>query len=318
MTSSLRYASQGDFWAKRSRLVSRVGKSLVLRLLVAHQAVLVLVSSCLTLAAPRNRATHVITHFNFAEVASPVAYFPTRMMVDGDIGRTRALTGRSVPFPDLALHVPIPLVDLGLLQAQQVLELDDFGLGPVWVLLELDHKDFILLSVLSQPFLCFLSAFDTVADNDSWHIVRRQSSGCLLLLTALWRVFACALNDGHGQAPVLLFLGLGLRHGRSVLGKGGVLLGVLFFSLVGFFTGLFAFLGALKGSCVLLEGGFGSFLQQGVDTLVQVLRRHVIVDDAEAWDVNSALVALCGDFLGLEKLALLLDELNVLSGGATL
>lgn len=41
---------------------------------------------------------------------------------------------------------------------------------------------------------------------------------------------------------------------------------------------------------MLLKGGFGSFLEQGVNTLVQVITRHEVVDDAETGDVNGPLV----------------------------
>ena len=39
----------------------------------------------------------------------------------------------------LSLHVPVPLVDLALLEAQPVLQLHDFRLLPDWILLELNQ-----------------------------------------------------------------------------------------------------------------------------------------------------------------------------------
>ena len=41
---------------------------------------------------------------------------------------------------------------------------------------------------------------------------------------------------------------------------------------------------------MLLEGRFRSFLQKCVDTLVEVIRGHVVIDNAEAGDVDSSLV----------------------------
>ena len=70
---------------------------------------------------------------------------------------------------------------------------------------------------------------------------------------------------------------------------------------------------------MLLERSFGSFLKQCVDTLIEILTGHVIVDDAEPRDEDSAFVVHSVDLVGdLHELALLLDQLDLFSVGPTL
>jgi len=50
--------------------------------------------------------------------------------------------------------------------------------------------------------------------------------------------------------------------------------------------------GTLNRSCMLLEGCFGFLLEKGVDTFVQILARHIVVDYAESIDENSTFIAI--------------------------
>lgn len=43
---------------------------------------------------------------------------------------------------------------------------------------------------------------------------------------------------------------------------------------------------------MLLEGSFRFLLEKGVDTLVQILARHIVVDYAESIDENSTFIAI--------------------------
>ena len=62
---------------------------------------------------------------------------------------------------------------------------------------------------------------------------------------------------------------------------------------------------------MLLQGRLRSFLQKCVDTLVEVVRGHVVVDNAEASDVNSSLIGASIDIIGhFCQLTLLLDHLD--------
>ena len=62
---------------------------------------------------------------------------------------------------------------------------------------------------------------------------------------------------------------------------------------------------------MLLEGRFRSFLQKCVDTLVEVIRGHVVIDNAEASDVDSSLVgAPIGIVSHFCQLTLLLDHFD--------
>lgn len=82
---------------------------------------------------------------------------------------------------------------------------------------------------------------------------------------------------------------------------------------------VFGSLGALKGRCVLLKRCLGSFLEQGVHTLVQVIARHVVVDYTKTLDVHSALVVSRLDVVvDLGELALLLDYFDSFATAPTL
>ena len=41
---------------------------------------------------------------------------------------------------------------------------------------------------------------------------------------------------------------------------------------------------------MLLESRLRSFLQKSVDTLIKIIRGHVVIDNAEASDVDSSLI----------------------------
>mgnify|MGYP000159048476 CR=1 FL=1 len=64
---------------------------------------------------------------------------------------------------------------------------------------------------------------------------------------------------------------------------------------------------------MLLKSRFRSFLQQCVDTLIQVVTGHVVVDDAQSSDKDRTLVATHVYVkVRLAQVALLLNELHVL------
>ena len=70
---------------------------------------------------------------------------------------------------------------------------------------------------------------------------------------------------------------------------------------------------------MLLECSLGSFLQQSIHTLVQVLARHVVVNDTESRDEYGSFVVDTVDLVGdFHELALLLDQLDLFSVGPTL
>ena len=59
---------------------------------------------------------------------------------------------------------------------------------------------------------------------------------------------------------------------------------------------------------MLLEGRLRSFLQKCVDTLVEIIRSHVVIDNAEASDVDSSLIGAPIGVIGhFCKFTLLLD-----------
>ena len=72
---------------------------------------------------------------------------------------------------DLSLHIPVPLVYLVLFEAETLLKFYNLGLGPARVLLELKEQYFILLFILTEPFMLFLGSFIPVADHDSGNLV---------------------------------------------------------------------------------------------------------------------------------------------------
>ena len=68
------------------------------------------------------------------------------------------------------MHVPVPFVDLALLEAEAFMELNDFLFVPDWIVLKLCHQYLILLLILSQSLLLLLRALLSVADHYAWHI----------------------------------------------------------------------------------------------------------------------------------------------------
>lgn len=91
------------------------------------------------------------------------------MVVAGDLGRADTLTGPAAALFELALHVPVPLVDLALLQTYHLLQLHYLRLVPSGILLELKEENFILLVIFAQSFLRFLRSLDPVANHYSWN-----------------------------------------------------------------------------------------------------------------------------------------------------
>ena len=84
------------------------------------------------------------------------------------VGRADAATlSLTLGLADLALHVPVPLIDLTLLETETLLKLHNLRLLPDWVLFEFTHEDLILFAVLSKALLCFFGALDPVADDDA-------------------------------------------------------------------------------------------------------------------------------------------------------
>ena len=71
------------------------------------------------------------------------------------------------------MHVPVPFVDLALLEAEAFMELYYFLFIPDWIVLKLSHQDLILLLILSQPLLLLLRALLSVADHDAWDLQMR-------------------------------------------------------------------------------------------------------------------------------------------------
>ena len=77
----------------------------------------------------------------------------------------------------LSEHVPVPLVDLALLEACSLVERLDFASGPVRILLELCHEDLVLCSVLSQAFLSLFASFGSVADDHGGNFILFRGIG---------------------------------------------------------------------------------------------------------------------------------------------
>ena len=215
---------------------------------------------------------HVV---NFAKVSRPIAYFPTRYMVwNIRCSHARAIT---LVLSKLALHVPVPLVDLALLETQQLLKLHNLSLLPNLILLELIQKDFILLLILSQPRLCFLGSFNPVPNDNFGHLEVMHSNWCRLFakLTAFWTVLARALQRVYTASAAkrlkhpLFFRARTATLGHLCLGLTGRLLSraatILFlprtFKFRCCFLCILGFLGALQSCSVLLEGSFRSFLK---------------------------------------------------------
>lgn len=91
----------------------------------------------------------------------------------------------------------------------------------------------------------------------------------LAILSKTLLCFLCALDpvsdDHSGDAPIDPIL----------LALGGILIGADLVLVVHELSCHF------EGGGVLVEGGLGLFLEQGVDALVQILARHVVVNDAK-------------------------------------
>ena len=63
------------------------------------------------------------------------------------------------------MHVPVPLVDLALFEAETLVEFLDFLLAPDWILLELFGQYLVLCLIFSQSLSLFLSSLDSVSDD---------------------------------------------------------------------------------------------------------------------------------------------------------
>ena len=116
----------GDFGAERRASALwrrlRVHFMLFTTVIVAHQTVFIgtLINSVLVAlrsAMWMRLCKFFILHHvvDFAHLACPIAYFPTRYMV-GDV-RGRNASTVTLVLSNLPLHVPVPLVDLVLLEA---------------------------------------------------------------------------------------------------------------------------------------------------------------------------------------------------------
>jgi hypothetical protein len=95
------------------------------------------------------------------------------------------------------VHVPVPLIDLALLQAKHLLELNDFGFLPHGILLELDQKDFILLLIFPEALLCFLGSLDPMANDHTRDAASGHRNLIKFSTAALWGVFTRALQQLH-------------------------------------------------------------------------------------------------------------------------
>ena len=217
---------------------------------------------------------------------------------------------------NLFLHIPIPLVYLALLEAETLLKFNDLCLGPARILLEFEKQDFILLIILSLPFMILSASLIPVADHDSGNLIWEQLGRRYGLsdLTFFWRVLWGALeSDGVGTAALSSFCWLFLfifrftwvhllfvwvRRGRihtlDILLLKTILFCRIRSVLSSFifyrFIWIFWFFSIFKSCWVLLESRLRSFLQKSVDTLIKIIRSHVVIDNAEASDIDSSLI----------------------------
>ena len=176
-----------------------------------------------------------------------------------------------------------------------------------------------------------------VANHNSGNLIWQQL-GCghgLSDLTFFWRVLWGALeSDGVGATALsslswifllifrftwfhflLVWGGWGWIHTRDILLLKTILFcrirSVLSSFIFCSFTGIFWFFCVFKRCCVLLESRLRSFLQKSVDTLIEIIRGHVVIDNAEPCDVDSSIIGasirVAGHFC---KLTLLLDHFN--------
>ena len=187
---------------RRRALWCGLRMDLELLVFVAHQALIlvnalvgcVLAATAAMVRMVRRGAGKLLNVVHFTQVARPIANFPTRYVV-GDVRGRDAPTVTFV-LGELALHVPVPLVNLVRLEAEQLLKLNNFRLVPNRILLELVSQNFILLLVLSQPRLCFLRPSTFVPDDHFGHleVIYGNWRGLLALLATFWAIFACTLQ----------------------------------------------------------------------------------------------------------------------------
>lgn len=181
-----------DKWRSRTlRGRLRMNFQLLLRFALrshylAHQTVFIgalivrSVLMALCSAAMRMRRGELLdVDVDFAHVARPIANFPTRYVVRY-VRSSDAVTVTALMFRQLALHIPVPLVNLVGLQAEKRLQLRDLRLVPDGIFLELVRQDFILLLVLSQSSLCFLGSFNLVPDDNFGHLEMVHDYRCCL------------------------------------------------------------------------------------------------------------------------------------------
>ena len=121
----------------------------------------------------RDIAAEHVGIFLACHLLGPIVDFAARVVVIvRDIWGAYALTHRAAMLGDLSLHIPVPLVYLVLFEAEPLLKFYNLGLRPARVLLELKEQYFILLFILTEPFMLFLGSFiPVVADHDSGNLV---------------------------------------------------------------------------------------------------------------------------------------------------
>jgi len=71
-----------------------------------------------------------------------------------------------VPLTCLPMHVPVPLIDLALLQPCFLVQLLDPFLRPLSVLLVLGQENLVLNGVLAQTLLSLLETLGFMTDDD--------------------------------------------------------------------------------------------------------------------------------------------------------
>ena len=137
-------------------------------------------------------------------------------------------------------HVPVPLIDLTLLQPCFLVQLLDLLLRPLSILLVLGQENLVLHGILAETFLGLLDTLGFVTNDDFGFCLR------FLLFRVLY---------------------IDTRHRLSWTGtdRGGSI------RSIGTPNGISSFLGASNCGSVLFEGCFGSLEQKGIDTLVEVI-----------------------------------------------
>ena len=66
---------------------------------------------------------------------------------------------------------------------------------------------------------------------------------------------------------------------------------------VSFLSCIFHFLGVFEGGSMLLEGCFRSFLKKCVNTLIKIVRGHIVINYAQTGNVYGALIAATGNII---------------------